>query len=128
MWSNNKGFTLLENLIAASILAITVTALLQVFSINLRSLTYSEDYIKAYMRADEVIKDIHLLKDLQESTQAIKDPDGTTILWEARRVDIDRTKDIPVELYEISVKVSWTKGTKERQITLTTFKSTVKKV
>ncbi|MFQ3573914.1 MAG: prepilin-type N-terminal cleavage/methylation domain-containing protein [Thermodesulfovibrionales bacterium] len=128
MWLNNRGFSLLESLVAASILAIAVTALLQVFSSNLRSIAYSEDHVRAYLRADEVMKEICLTKDISETTNTIRDPDGTMIFWEIKRVDLDRTKDIPLELFQVTVRVSWKKDLRERVITLTTYKSMTKKV
>lgn len=128
MLSDNRGFTLLESLVAASILAIAVTSLLQIFSINLRSLVHSEDYVKAYLRAEEVMKEVCLTKDLAETSQIIRDPDGTTVLWELKKVDIERTKDIPLELFEITVRVTWNKDRKERSVNLTTFQAVNKKV
>jgi len=47
-----KGFTLIEVLVAVALLGIAVTVVIQLFSANLRAIASSEDYIYASARAE----------------------------------------------------------------------------
>ena len=47
-----KGFTLIEVIVALSILGIAITVILQLFSVNLRAISQSEDYVMALIQAD----------------------------------------------------------------------------
>jgi prepilin-type N-terminal cleavage/methylation domain-containing protein len=49
--ASNKGFTLLEILVALAILATAVTIIFQLFSAGLRNIAVSEDVVSAAVRA-----------------------------------------------------------------------------
>lgn len=63
----NRGFTLVEVLIAFAILAVTLTALIQAFSQGLRSLEVAEDYATATMLARSKMAEIGPLIAVEES-------------------------------------------------------------
>lgn len=118
-----KGFTLLEVLVAISILALSVTIVIQVFSRSLRSLTYSEQHMRAMIRAEEAINRLSLNKETTEGRQMSKTEEGFIINTEVSPVYTQRTKDIPLSLYELTVTVLWQKDKKERSVTLKTYKA-----
>ncbi len=127
MGLNRRGFTLLEVLIAVSILAIAVTVVMQIFSTNLRSLSYSEDHLKALIKAEESLKGLYLNPETVEGTTVTRDRDGTIIRSEVTAVNTERTKDIPVSTYEITVTAFWQRDKKERSLVLRTYKTIEKR-
>jgi type II secretion system protein I len=77
----NKGFTLVELLIAMSILSIAILATFGAVSNNLRASNFAQDQVTAYYLADEGIEYIHNLRDTNgiANTQAIST--GSSVLW-----------------------------------------------
>jgi len=61
--NNQKGFTLIEALIAISILMLTITAPLYIVTLSLRSSLDSRDSITAYYLASEVIEVVRRNRD-----------------------------------------------------------------
>lgn len=122
-----KGFTLIEVLVAISILALSVTIVMQVFSRSLRSLTYSEEHMRAMIRAEETINRLLLSKETIEGRQMSKTEEGFIVNTEVSAVHTQRTKDIPLSLYELTVTVFWHKDKKERSVTLKTYKAVEKR-
>lgn len=126
--NSHKGFTLLEILVALSILGIAITVLLQLFSANLRSLSVSEDYVFAVSKAEAKMREILDDKDLSEKS-------WTEITDDGYRMDVsineglkDRTENLQVRIFEVTLSLSWTKNTKNKSLTLRTMKVVNKKI
>lgn len=124
---DKKGFTLLEVLIAVSILAIAVTVLIQIFSSNLKSLAYSEDHLNAVIKAEESLRALYLSNDTVEGVSITKTREGIIIRSEVVSVNTDRTKDIPLNMLEITVTTLWQKDKKERSVVLKSYKTVEKR-
>ncbi len=125
---SKKGFTLLEVLVALAILGIAVTITFQLFSANLRALTISEDYVqaatKAYARMREVVDDDDLaVKSWRETTT-----DGYDMEVGVSETLQDRTRDLPVQLLEVTLTIHWKQGAKEKKMTIRTMKMIERKV
>jgi general secretion pathway protein I len=125
---SKSGFTLLEILVALSILGIAITVLLQLFSANLRSISASEEYVFAVSKAEARMREILDDKDLSEKT-------WTEITDDGYRMDVsiteglkDRTDNLQVRVLEVTLTVSWTKNTKNKSMTLRTMKVMNKKI
>lgn len=125
--SKDKGFTLLEILVAISILAIAVVVVLQLFSSNLRSIKASEDYVYAAMKADEKMREVLAEKEIKEKSI-------TKITDDGYRINVNVTEEkkegrdlLSVKLLRIDVTVQWKKGRKEKSLSLSTLKL-VKKI
>lgn len=125
--NKDKGFTLLEILVATSILAIAIVVVLQLFSSNLRSITASEDYGYAAMKADGKMKEVLAEKEIKEKSM-------TEITDDGYRINVNITEEkkegrdlLSVKLLRIDVTVQWKKGRKERSLSLSTLKL-VKKI
>jgi type II secretion system protein I len=119
----SSGFTLLEVLVAVAILGIAVAIVLQLFSANLRALSASEDYVAAAAKAGskmrEILNDDKLTaKSLSETTN-----DGYRIDVSVSETLQERTANLQVALMDISLTVFWTKGMKEKSLTLRTMKA-----
>jgi prepilin-type N-terminal cleavage/methylation domain-containing protein len=123
-----SGFTLLEVLVAVAILGIAVTVVLQLFSADLRAISASEDYVAASTKANVKIRELLADDNLSEMS-------SSEITEEGDRMDIsitdalkDRTENLQVRLLEIDVTIHWTRGTKEKSLTLRTLKVVEKEI
>ncbi|MCX8070640.1 MAG: prepilin-type N-terminal cleavage/methylation domain-containing protein [Thermodesulfovibrionales bacterium] len=132
MWFNKgkniRGFTLLEVIVAVSILAIAITVIFQIFSSNLRTVSQSEKYLMALMKAEELIGELSIQKELQETVNVTKTNDGQIVKTEIVKTLDERTTDLPVILYEIRVSVFWQQGNTEKSVILKTLRLMDKKV
>ncbi|MGB9715552.1 MAG: type IV pilus modification PilV family protein [Thermodesulfovibrionales bacterium] len=125
---SKRGFTLLEILVALSILGIAITIILQLFSANLRSLSASEDYVFAVSKAEAKMREILDDKDISEKS-------WTEITDDGYRMDVsineglkDRTENLQVRAFEVTLTVSWAKNMKNKSLTLRTMKIVNKKI
>lgn len=125
---SNRGFTLLEILVALVLLATAVSIILQLFSANLRSLAISEEYVTAAAIADVKLREISDNDDLEPGTLS-------EIIQDTYRADIAitetlqaRTEQIPFRLLEVSLTLRWVVGGKERAFSLQTLKAVAKTI
>ena len=126
---NRRGFTLLEVLVAIAILGIAIAVILQLFSANLRALSLSGDYVTAATRADAKLKEILNGDDkLSEKSFNEATDDGYRIDVSVTEVLKDRTETLPVKLLEVELTLRWSKGTKDRSLTMRTMKVVRKEV
>jgi general secretion pathway protein I len=124
----DRGFTLLEVLVALAILGIAVTVIIQLFSANLRALSASEDFTAASLQGAARMR--ALLDD-----EALDEKSWTEISPEGYRLDIavkesltDRTEILPVKLLDIALTIQWTKGNRARSMTFQTLKLIKKEI
>lgn len=121
-----SGFTLLEVIVAFALLATTVTVILQLFSSNLRVLSTSEDYISAVVRAEAKMRDVLDEETITVGMSSETTTDGYLMETTVSKVYERRTRDLPFEVLEIGVRLSWKGPVAQRSMTLKTMK-TVKK-
>jgi prepilin-type N-terminal cleavage/methylation domain-containing protein len=122
------GFTLLEVLIAMAVLSIALVAVFELFSSGLRGLAASVDYVEAVVKAEAKMRQILDDDDMTEKSWQETSDDGYRFDATIKKTDEDRTDKLPVELLDISLTVSWTRGIKERTLKLKTLKLVNKKV
>ncbi len=103
-----------------------MTVILQLFSSNLRVLSTSEDYISAVVQAEAKMRQVLDEDDITEGTSSETTPEGYRVETTVSKVYERRTRDLPFEVLEIGVKLSWKSLLAERSMTLRTMK-TVKK-
>lgn len=125
-FSNKKGFTLLEVLIATAIMAIAITVIIQLFSANLRNIAVSDDYVKALTKAHIKMRELLDENDISEKAYTEITNDGYRMDISISETLQDRTENLNVKLYEINLKVSWWKGNKEKFLNLKTLKTVSK--
>jgi general secretion pathway protein I len=122
------GFTLIEILVAISILAIAITVVLQLFSANLRAISVSGDYTAAATKAHVKMRDIlDEEKPVEQSLGEVTD-DGYRIDTSIAETLQERTENLQVKMLEIAVTVHWVKGIKERSLTIRTLKAVKKEI
>ena len=123
-----KGFTLLEVLVAIALLGIAITMVLQLFSADLRAIAASEDYVSAAARAEAKMREVLDNDTLAEGSASEITNDGYRLNVSVASILSERTDTLQVMLMDIFVTVYWTKGTKERSLSLRTMKLVNKQV
>lgn len=126
-----QGFSLLEILVAFSILALSLGVLLNIFSGGVRRAAISEEYQQAITIAESKLATAGTEEELQEGE--IDGVIGDKYHWYLRAklfYDEDEGLEeeaLSVEPYQITVTVEWEAGKQERQIELTTLRLADKK-
>jgi prepilin-type N-terminal cleavage/methylation domain-containing protein len=122
------GFTLLEVLVALALLSVALVVILQLFSANLRGIAASEDFAKAMMKAESVMREILDDEDIAEKTWSETTADGYRIDAAITAAENGRTENLPLRLFQVNLTLHWTDGIKERAVTLKTMKAVTKKI
>ena len=118
------GFTLLETLVALSVLAISLGVTYQVFSSALQGSTLADDYAQASMYADshlaEIGKKVHVLPATSEGAY------NERYSWklEVQPLDGSNSRAVveTVKRYQIVLNVYWHAKKGQRSIRATTFR------
>ena len=125
--NKQKGFSLLEILIAFSILAISLGILLKIFSSGINTALVSEDYTAAVQIAESLMAKTGLESPLQAGEDSGTENEKyewqvlvTPYLFNPDNLD---EMSITTTLFKVKVVVNWDiEKTKRRQIELTTLK------
>jgi general secretion pathway protein I len=125
--NREKGFTLIEVVIALAILGIGLTVIIELFSGGLRLGRISQEYTKAMNFASLKMEEI-----VTEGTIEPGEGEGEfnpIFRWRTgiEKVDIlpyDKGTEFkpPVDLYRIRVNVLWKSGAKERSASLESYR------
>ncbi|MBN1277073.1 MAG: type II secretion system protein [Deltaproteobacteria bacterium] len=123
--SSREGFTLIETLVAISILGISLVVILQLFSGGLRSGKLSDEYTRAIFYAREKMEEALIADNLTEEILEGEFEDG--FRWKTETtVDHSEGEDIeqkmPFSPFIIKVKISWESGIHERSFEISTMK------
>lgn len=119
-----KGFTLIEVLVAMSILGISLVVLLQLFSGGLKSSRLSDEYTRGIFYAREKMDEILLAEALTEGVIDGEFDDGFKWRAEALPLDIAEAADVrlPFRAFNITVDVRWTEGDREKHFEISALK------
>jgi len=120
---NQRGFTLLEILVAFVILAVTVTVILQLFSANLKTLWMSDDYVTAATLADVKMREALESGVLRENTSSETTPQGYRMDVVVTEALGKRTENLAWKMFEVALKVSWQKEGKKKTISVRTLRT-----
>lgn len=126
--SSNKGFTLLEVLVALAILATAVTIIFQLFSASLRNIGVSEDVVLATVKAEAKLREVLSSEELIEDSWTETTNDGYTFAVNITETLQEKTDSLPVQVLQVELVVSWMKNSKTRTFRLSTFKTVNKLV
>ncbi|MGJ0486194.1 MAG: type IV pilus modification PilV family protein [Methylomicrobium sp.] len=125
---SQRGFSLLEILVAFSIMAISMGMLLSIFSSGLRNASVSEEYTSAVQIAEAILARPGIETPLQQaqSNGVVNDKyrwELTVAPFILTTETID-TRTIPAQLFMVTALVSWGEGGSERQLELSKLKLT----
>ena len=123
-----SGFTLLEVLVALALLGMAVTAILQLFSVNLRSISTSEEYLAGSLEAQAKMREV-----LDSGEFSERSWNGVTVNGYRFQVSVsdtlqERVETLPLKMVAVEVKVFWARGSGEKSLTLKTLKAVEKKI
>jgi type II secretion system protein I len=118
-----SGFTLLEVLVAIAIVGIAVTAIVELFSSNLRAISTSEDQVRASLAAEARMREVLDDKGIAEKAWSEVTTDGYRVDVAVKKVHTDRAETIGVALLQVDLSLSWRRGIKNRTIRLSTLKA-----
>lgn len=105
MWSKTAGFSLIEVLVAFTIMAVSIGALLVAFSGGIKNTAVTRDYNRAVIIAESRLAEIGMLEPLA-AEQAAEGRDGR-FHW---TTTVESTDDEPIgkwRLLHVSVRVTW---------------------
>jgi general secretion pathway protein I len=123
--NGNRGFTLLEVLIAMMILTISIVVIFQLFSGGLRSAKLSDGYTRAIFHARAKMEATLLAETLMEGeTEGIIEEDYRWRLSIAPIVSEEGSEILTKSLetlFQLTVDIIWTDGERERTFTIRTL-------
>ncbi len=107
--ASNCGFTLIEILVAISILGISLVVVLQLFSGALKSARVSDEYTTGIFYAQETMEEILLRTEL---TPGAEEGDfDHNYRWRAEVLRLEQVEEeaskLPFDTFQILVDVSW---------------------
>jgi prepilin-type N-terminal cleavage/methylation domain-containing protein len=122
-WKNEQGFSLLEVVVALTILAGGFLTVLNLFSGSIFSVDLSGQYLKAVTLANSKINELEILN-FQPSEHSGKFKSADGYRWEVNIAPHDSPLNDPdsgIQLQEILLKVSWEDRNQTRNVELSTI-------
>ena len=125
--SASRGFTLLELLVALTVLSLVIGASIEIFSQGTNGAIQSERYLRATMIAESILNRAGHEGPLQAgSFEGTEEVEGTEFAWRmnvAEFVDneISASGRMPAKPLTVSVEVSWDGRPRAGQVTLETM-------
>ncbi len=132
MNKNMDGFTLIETLVAMTLISVTLVLIMQIFSSGLTSVNTTESYTLSIFHAQEKMEELFLSKELSPGIM-----DGAfndLYRWETEikkietpltLMDDEKKNIVPYDIFFLSVTVFWKSGSREKDFKLTTLRSMV---
>jgi general secretion pathway protein I len=124
----NRGFTLIEVVVALAILGIGLIVIIELFSGGLRLGRTTQEYTQAVGLARMKLEEIALTEELKEGNE--EGEFDKNFRWQlgVKRVDllpVEKGPEFkpPVEFYQIKVNIIWKSGSKERSTEIESYKT-----
>ena len=123
-----RGFTLIEVVVAMAVLGVGLVVIIELFSGGLRLEKTSEEYSQAVSYARMKMEEISLQEKIEEGVQSGQFDKFFRWETEWKRIDVlapEKIQDIslPIELFQLRVKVFWKAGAKERSAGVETYRA-----
>lgn len=127
---SQRGFSLLEILVACTLLALAMGTLMQLFSRGINGASLADQYARATLLAESQLSLIGVEQPIKEGTTSGQYDD--TIRWQLtitpyqdptprEAATIDLETNLTVKLYQIDLQVSIGEGERTRNLTFSTL-------
>ncbi len=124
----NKGFTLIEVLVAVAILGVGLTVLIELFSGGLRLGRASEEYTKAVNYARLKMEEMAVKPTIKEGSE--EGEFDETFRWqvEVKKVEIlpiENKPDFkpPAQFFQVQINIIWKSGSKEKSTHIESYRT-----
>jgi prepilin-type N-terminal cleavage/methylation domain-containing protein len=121
---DDHGFTLLEILLAMTLLAAGMAAVVGLFSGGMKSTQLSDQYMRAATLGDSRLAELELADFPSDGAEGIF-PEDENFRWEITLLPYESTLNNPetgLMLTEVRLRVFWQDASEPRELTLTTLK------
>jgi general secretion pathway protein I len=124
MTADDRGFALIETLVALTIAATTLAVLFQLFSTDLRSVERADAYAHATLLAESRLESIGVAEPLMAGTLAGRFDDrfSWSVAIERFAPDDDRAAQAKSVLFKVRVTVLWRDGHAGSAVSLDTLR------
>jgi len=116
-----RGFTLIEIMVALTVMGFAVVSLVQLFSSNLRMIGNSQDTLAALTRAESVMREIVESERIEEKSWKDTTDQGDHIEVTVSETHTERTEQLPIKLLQIELVFSWEKALRKKSMTFRTL-------
>ena len=117
-----RGFTLIEIMVALTVMGFAVVYIVQLFSSNLRMIGTSQDYMIALTQAEAVMREIVESDKIDEKSWKEETEQGFQVEVSVSEALKERTENLPIKLLQIEMIFSWEKALRKKSLTLKTLK------
>ncbi|HBB15760.1 MAG TPA: hypothetical protein DCZ97_01720 [Syntrophus sp. (in: bacteria)] len=117
-----RGFTLVEIMVALTVMGFAVVSLVQLFSSNLRMIGTSQDYMAALTLAEFVMREIVESEKIEEKSWKEETDQGYQVEVTVSEIQKERTEHLPIKLLQIEMVFSWEKVLRKKSMTFRTLK------
>jgi type II secretion system protein I len=119
---STRGFTLIEIMVALTVMGFAVVSLVQLFSSNLRMIGTSQDYMKALTIAESVMREIVENEKTEEKSWKDTTEQGYQVEVTVSETQKERTDHLPIKLLQIELVFSWERALRKKSMTFRTLK------
>ncbi len=118
-----KGFTLIETLVAVMVLAISLVVVMQLFSGGLKSNQLTGDYLYGIFHAKEKMEEVLLSNSLTAGSSSGEFDDGYRWIVVVDPVAVEEEVEdrMPFDAFHVKVNISWKHGAGDRHFEITTL-------
>lgn len=117
-----RGFTLMEIMVALTVMGFAVVYIVQLFSSNLRLIGTSQDYMTALTQAEAVMRGIVESDKIEEKSWKEETDQGFQVEVSISETLKERTENLPIKLLQVEMIFSWEKALRKKTLTLKTLK------
>ena len=117
-----RGFTLMEIMVALTVMGFAVVYMVQLFSSNLRLIGTSQDYMAALTQAEAVMREIVESDKIEEKSWKEETDQGFQVEVSISETLKERTENLPIKLLQVEMIFSWEKALRKKSLTLKTLK------
>jgi prepilin-type N-terminal cleavage/methylation domain-containing protein len=119
---SRRGFTLIEVLVSLMILGLAVTAIIRLFSANLRNIAASDVQVVSVAKAESRLREALETGKLEEGLWSEVGQDGFSAEFQVDEVLREKTYQLPYKLLDVRASFRWSEGGITKSCRLRTMK------